>query len=142
MANRRLARWHDLQPDTKFFHDLSITSFNNTSFSLAISDVVMSSDIISKIKKTYKKDREFQSVADDNPRIAVPNDVKIRQQIIGECHDAKYGGHTEAARTYLTLVHHWYWSKMLKSIQKLITDCEPCRRNKPRLEKLQACSNH
>ncbi|POM59801.1 putative retroelement [Phytophthora palmivora] len=162
MANRRLARWYDilaeyqptfsylpgarngiadalsrrldLQPETKFFHDLSITSFNDT-------DVVVNADIISKIKKAYNKDREvrtilaaikqrsatlkpkerkqhrklyrcyfeehgllrYQSPADDNPRIVVPNDVKLS---IGECHGAKYGGHAGTERTYLTLARH------------------------------------
>ncbi|POM71969.1 RxLR effector candidate protein [Phytophthora palmivora] len=53
-----LSQRPDLQPKTKFFHDLSITSFNGTSFSLAISDVVMNSNFISKIKKAYNTDRE------------------------------------------------------------------------------------
>ncbi|POM66893.1 Retrotransposable element [Phytophthora palmivora] len=75
---------------------------------------------------------QYQSPADDNPRIVVPNDAKLRQQIIGKCHDTNYGGHPGA---YLKLVRHWYWAKMLKSIQKYIADCEPCRRNKPRLTK-------
>ncbi|KAE9042819.1 hypothetical protein PR003_g15908 [Phytophthora rubi] len=66
MANRRLARWYDilaeyqstfpylpgakngiadalsrrldLQPETKFFHDLGVTSYGDTSFSLALSE--------------------------------------------------------------------------------------------------------
>ncbi|KAG3118261.1 hypothetical protein PI124_g3486 [Phytophthora idaei] len=86
MANRRLARWydiiteyqptflyppgakkgiadalsrrHDLQPETKFFHDLSVTSFNDTSFSLAISEVIVDTELITNIKKAYVKDRD------------------------------------------------------------------------------------
>ncbi|KAE8875052.1 hypothetical protein PF003_g40822 [Phytophthora fragariae] len=90
MANRRLARWYDilaeyqpvfsylpgakngiadalsrrpdLQPETKFFHDLSVTSFDDTSFSLAISEVSGDSELISRIKKSYKKDRDIQAI--------------------------------------------------------------------------------
>ncbi|OWY96211.1 polyprotein [Phytophthora megakarya] len=76
----------------------------------------------------------YQTPADDVPRIVVPNDVKLRQTIISECHDSNYSGHP-GARTYLTLARRWYWSRMLKSIQKFVADCEPCRRNKPRLAK-------
>ncbi|OWZ22791.1 polyprotein [Phytophthora megakarya] len=201
MANRRLARWYnilaeyqptfaylpgakngiadalsrrpDLQPETKFFHDLSVTSFNDTSFSLAVSEVTTDTELVTKTKKAYLKDREthaifavikrrkqqskampkihrhklyccyseadrllwYQTTSDDVPRIAVPNDVKLRQTIISECHDTNYSGRPGAERTYLTLAKRWYWSKMFKSIQKFVTDCEPCRRNKPRLNK-------
>ncbi|KAE9346508.1 hypothetical protein PR003_g7386 [Phytophthora rubi] len=77
----------------------------------------------------------YQTPADDAQRIVVPNYVKLRQTIISECHDTNYGGHPGAERTYLTLARHWYRSKMLNSIKKFITDCEPCRMNKPRLTK-------
>ncbi|KAG3076359.1 hypothetical protein PI125_g21525 [Phytophthora idaei] len=79
MANRRLARWYDilaeyqptfsylpgakigvadalsrrpdLQPQTKSFHDLSVTSFDDTSFSLAISEVTTDTELITKSRK-------------------------------------------------------------------------------------------
>ncbi|GMF53405.1 unnamed protein product [Phytophthora fragariaefolia] len=201
MANRRLARWFDIlaeyhptfsylrgakngiadalnrrpdvHPETKFFHDLRITGFDHTSFTLAISKVTSNSELVTSIKKAYLKDRETQAIfaaikkrktnlkpqrerqhqkkyrcyseangllwyrttIDDVPRIAVPNDVMLRQTIISECHDSNYGGHPGVERTYLTLAKRWYWSKMLKSIQTFIVDCESCRRNKPRLTK-------
>ncbi|KAE9258680.1 hypothetical protein PR003_g35108, partial [Phytophthora rubi] len=90
MANRRLARWYDilaeyqptfsylpgakngiadalsrrpdLQPETKFFHDLSVTSFDDTSFSLALSEVATDTELATNIKKAYKKDREIQTI--------------------------------------------------------------------------------
>ncbi|GMF39863.1 unnamed protein product [Phytophthora fragariaefolia] len=167
MANRRLARWYnilaeyqptfsylpgakncivdalsrrpDLQPETKFFHDLSVTSFDDTSFSLALSE--SKPQRVSQHRKKYPCYYEtngflwYQTPTDNVPRFAVPNDLKLRQTIISECHDTNYGGHPGAERTYLMLVRRWYWSKMLKSIQHFIADCEPCRRNKPRLTK-------
>ncbi|GMF20524.1 unnamed protein product [Phytophthora fragariaefolia] len=168
-----LSRRPDLEPETKFFHDLSVRSFDDTSFTLAISEVTSDSKLISRIKKAYEKDRDIQTIfaaikrrnrnstqkrerhqhkkyrcyseangllwhqtpADDAARVVVPNEVKLRQSIISECRDTNYGGHPGAEQTYLTLARHWCWSKMLRSIQKFIADCEPCRRNKPRLTK-------
>ncbi|OWY97592.1 Retrovirus Polyprotein, partial [Phytophthora megakarya] len=90
MANRRLARWYDilaeyqpsfsylpgakngiadalsrrpdLQPETKFFHDLSVTSFDDTSFALTISEVTTNTELVTRIKKAYAKDREMQRI--------------------------------------------------------------------------------
>ncbi|GMF48280.1 unnamed protein product [Phytophthora fragariaefolia] len=89
MANRRLARWYDilaeyqstfsylrsakngitdalsrrpdLHPETKFFHDLRITGFDYTSFTLAISEVTSNPELVTNIKKAYLKDRETQA---------------------------------------------------------------------------------
>ncbi|GMF21580.1 unnamed protein product [Phytophthora fragariaefolia] len=133
MANRRLARCRT----NNFFHDLSVTSFDDTSFSMAISEIVGDSELINHIKKPYTKDRDVQAIlaaiekrkpnsipkrehqqhkkyrcyseangllwyltpTNDAPRIVVPNDVKLRQTIISECHDTNYGGHPGAERT-------------------------------------------
>ncbi|KAE9043462.1 hypothetical protein PR003_g6176 [Phytophthora rubi] len=141
-----LSRRLDLQPETKFSHDLSVTSFDDTSYSLAISEVSGDSELISRIKKSSKKNRDVQAIfaainkcksnsklkrehqqhkkyryyseanmllwyqkpADDAPRIVVPNDVKLRQAIISECHGTNYGGHPGTERTYSTLACHWY----------------------------------
>ncbi|GMF31856.1 unnamed protein product [Phytophthora fragariaefolia] len=90
MANRHLARWYDvlaeyqpkfsylpeakygmadafnrcpdLQPETKHFHDLSVTSFKNTSFQMEISDVTTDSELIKVIKYAYTKDRETETI--------------------------------------------------------------------------------
>jgi hypothetical protein len=201
MANCRLARWYDilaeyqptfsylpgakngiadvlsrrpdLRPETIFFHDLCVRIFDDTSFNLTIGEVTSNSELISSIKKMYKKDCEIQAIfavikwrsssskpklgqqhntkyrcfseaagllwyqtpTNEAPRIVVPNDMKLRQTIISESHDTNYGGHPGAEQTYLTLARRWYWSKMLRSIQRFIANCESCRRNKPRLAK-------
>ncbi|RAW22844.1 hypothetical protein PC110_g20726 [Phytophthora cactorum] len=90
MDNRRLARWYDilaeyhptfsylpgakngiadvlsrrpdLQPKTKFFHDLSVMSFDDTSLSLAINEVTTDTKLVTNIKKAYVKDRDAQAI--------------------------------------------------------------------------------
>ncbi|POM78955.1 Putative retroelement [Phytophthora palmivora] len=67
-ANRRLARCYDilvkpdLQPETKFFHDVSVTSFDGTSFSLALKEVTLNTELIISIKTAYATDREVQAI--------------------------------------------------------------------------------
>ncbi|OWY92111.1 Retrovirus Polyprotein, partial [Phytophthora megakarya] len=48
MANRHLARW--------------VTGFDDTSFTMEISEVTADSDLIKKIKAAYIKDREIQAI--------------------------------------------------------------------------------
>ncbi|KAG6622438.1 uncharacterized protein IUM83_05454 [Phytophthora cinnamomi] len=131
-----LSRRPDLQPDTKFFHDLSVTSFDDTSFQLEMTEVTTDGDLVKDIKAEYAKDREirailaaindraesekhrkfkqqrkkyrhyieakdllwYQSPVDDAPPLVVPNSLKLRQRIIGECHESNYGGHPGAER--------------------------------------------
>ncbi|OWZ07833.1 hypothetical protein PHMEG_00019719 [Phytophthora megakarya] len=54
-----LSRRLDLQPETKFFHDLSVTSFDDTSYSLAISEVTTDIELVSNIKKALTKRCHF-----------------------------------------------------------------------------------
>ena len=75
----------------------------------------------------------YQTPTDEEPRIVIPNDIKLKNLVISEAHDTNYGGHPGTERTYLNLCQLWYWGKMVRSIQKYIHDCESCRRNKPRL---------
>ncbi|KAJ8524886.1 hypothetical protein ON010_g16230 [Phytophthora cinnamomi] len=109
MANRRLARWYDilaeyqptfsylpgakngiadvlsrrpdLQPDTKFFHDLSVTSFDDTSFQLEITEVTTDGDLVKDIKAEYAKDREIRAIlAAINDRAESEKHRKSKQQ--------------------------------------------------------------
>ncbi|GMF18347.1 unnamed protein product [Phytophthora fragariaefolia] len=119
MANRRLARGYDilakcqptfsylsgakngiadalsrrpgLQPETKFFQDLSVTSFDDTSFSLALSEVTTNTELATNIKKAYKKDREVQEIfAAIKRRTTSPKPQRISQ------HHKKYRCYYEA----------------------------------------------
>ncbi|KAG2782341.1 hypothetical protein PC116_g9477 [Phytophthora cactorum] len=108
MANRRLARWYDilaeyqptfsylpgakngiaealsrrpdLQPETKYFHDLSVTSFDDTSFSLALSEVSTDTELMKKIKNAYAKDREIQAIFAAIKRRTSTSETKTQRQ--------------------------------------------------------------
>ncbi|KAG2922036.1 hypothetical protein PC117_g16080 [Phytophthora cactorum] len=108
MANRRLARWYDilaeyqptfsylpgakngiadalsrrpdLQPETKYFHDLSVTSFDDTSFSLALSEVSTDTELMKKIKSTYAKGREIQAIFAAIKRRTSTSETKTQRQ--------------------------------------------------------------
>ncbi|KAJ8562035.1 hypothetical protein ON010_g7641 [Phytophthora cinnamomi] len=134
----------DLQPEAKYFHDLSVISFDDPSFSLEISEVTADIYSLNASKKhtrriaVYKPFRQqpscvlarrnpsgnirtstctdislkimvclgTQSPVDEHPRVVIPNNETLRQDVIREYHDTNYSGHASAERTYLTLARH------------------------------------
>ncbi|KAE9013365.1 hypothetical protein PR001_g15432 [Phytophthora rubi] len=151
MANRRLAPWYDilaeyqptfpylpgakngianalsrrpdLQPETKFFNDLSVTSFDDTSFSLALSVVATDTELATNIKKAYKKDREVQTIfAAIKRRTAEPKTKRVSQ------HHKKYRCYSEADdflwyQTPIDDVPRIVVSNDLKLRQTIISEC-------------------
>ncbi|GMF35630.1 unnamed protein product [Phytophthora fragariaefolia] len=117
MANRRLARWYDILPE----YQPTFLYLRGAKNGVA--------DALSRRPDLHPETKFFHN-------LRIPGfDPTSFTLAISECHDSNYGGHPGAERTYLTLAKRWYWSKMLKSILTYIVDCEPCRRNKPRLTK-------
>ncbi|OWZ24220.1 hypothetical protein PHMEG_000798 [Phytophthora megakarya] len=55
-----LSKRQDLQPETKSFHDFSVTGFDDTSVSLEISEGTMKVKLVTQIKNVYEKDREIR----------------------------------------------------------------------------------
>ena len=66
-----------------------------------------------------------------NDRVYVPNDVTLQTRIMQECHDSPLGGHLGKQKTIEQIKRRFYWPGMDAVIEKYVTSCDSCQRNKP-----------
>lgn len=64
-------------------------------------------------------------------RIYIPNDPKLRTNIMHECHDSPTSGHLGKDKTIDQIKRRFYWFRMDEEIQKYVVSCDLCQRNKP-----------
>jgi hypothetical protein len=64
-------------------------------------------------------------------RIYIPNNSKLRSNIIHECHDTPTSGHLGKDKTIDQVKRRFYWFRMDSEIQKYVVSCDLCQRNKP-----------
>ena len=64
-------------------------------------------------------------------RIYVPNDLALQTRIMQECHDSSLGGHLGKDKTIEQVKRRFYWPGMDSVIQRYVTSCDECQRNKP-----------
>jgi hypothetical protein len=63
-------------------------------------------------------------------KIIVPNDNKLKTLIINEIHDTPMGGHLGKDKTIAAVKKNFYWLGMDSVIEKYVTTCDSCQRNK------------
>lgn len=64
-------------------------------------------------------------------RVYVPNDLALQTRILQECHDSSLGGHLGKEKTIDQVKRRFYWPGMDAVIQRYVTSCDACQRNKP-----------
>jgi hypothetical protein len=64
-------------------------------------------------------------------RVYVPNSLALQTRIMQECHDAPSGGHFGKQKTIDQIKRRFYWPGMDAVIQRYVTSCDSCQRNKP-----------
>jgi len=64
-------------------------------------------------------------------RVYVPNDLSLQTRILQECHDSSLGGHLGKDKTIEQVKRRFYWPGMDAIIQRYVTSCDECQRNKP-----------
>ena len=63
-------------------------------------------------------------------RVVVPNDQRLRVQLLSEAHDAGSSGHTGVAATTDRLAQRVYWAGMASAVHDYVVSCDSCQRNK------------
>ena len=64
-------------------------------------------------------------------RICIPPAAELRTRLIRECHDAAVSGHLGRDKTSEQLRRRFYWSGMDDDVERYVTSCDACQRNKP-----------
>jgi hypothetical protein len=101
------------------------------------------SNISDRIRAGYAKDPWFAVISNTKSlcevggfwyqgkdKLVVPNAGSLRNDLLFEAHDAPYSGHLGADKTYHTLHRQYWWPGMKADVQKYVTECESCQRNK------------
>ena len=99
-------------------------------------------ELMDRIKAAYKADKLFRKHQHTKNwvkcegmwmlgrKVVVPNDAKIRAELIAESHNPPYSGHCGRLRTLEKLRRTFYWKGMAKEVKAFVTTCDACQRNK------------
>jgi hypothetical protein len=63
-------------------------------------------------------------------RICIGTTTKLRGTIIASLHSSAIGGHSGIRATYQRLKKLFYWPNMRKTVEKFVTECVVCQRDK------------
>jgi transposase InsO family protein len=64
-------------------------------------------------------------------RLYVPNDAGLKTRLMHECHDVPLAGHLGVDKTIGRVKQRFYWPGMDAEIERYVTSCDACQRNKP-----------
>lgn len=101
-------------------------------------------DLLALIREGYKSDARYsdqkflkQLSFDEHrqlyfcqDRVAVPDDLQLKQKILQECHDAVTSGHLGLDRTLYSVCQRFWWPRMRKHIHQYVQTCPVCQRMK------------
>ncbi len=65
-------------------------------------------------------------------RVAIPNDLELRQQILRECHDTLCAGHQGWSRTLEAVAKVFWWPRLSAWVRRYVAACASCQAQKPR----------
>jgi hypothetical protein len=61
----------------------------------------------------------------------VPQGQGIRDEVIAAFHDREIAGHFGVRKTLKAVQRGFYWPKMDQDVQRYVSSCDSCQRNKP-----------
>jgi hypothetical protein len=64
-------------------------------------------------------------------RAYVPQGQGIRDEVIAAFHDREIAGHFGVRKTLKAVQRGFYWPKMDQDVQRYVSSCDSCQRNKP-----------
>ena len=67
--------------------------------------------------------------------ICIPDDGKLKQEILNEAHKSRYTIHPGVAKIYHELKHQYWWSGMKKDVPNYVSQCLVCQQVKEEHQK-------
>ena len=141
-----LSRRPDLEKQLTPYLDPVSSEANTQSLYGPLITVTPATTLLDEIKAAYNEDQYYSSTnrsnrpswivpSDDgffmvDNRICVPDQAKLRQQIMFEHHDSPTAGHPGVNRTMATIVQRFFWPGMTKDIRRYVKVCSTCQRIK------------
>jgi hypothetical protein len=112
-----------------------------------VSSMVDASVLLDEIIRAYARDPQCEKLLRDPARyryelrggllmrhpgsgIYVPDDKRIRTQLLFEAHDAATGGHFGVNKTYDKMAQNFYWPRMALDVAEYVSSCAKCQANK------------
>jgi hypothetical protein len=69
-------------------------------------------------------------------RAVLPNDAKLRKEILDEAHKTQYTVHLGSTKMYQDLKKSYCWSDMKQDIAEYVTQCPSCQQVKVEHQRL------
>ena len=63
-------------------------------------------------------------------RLCVPNDEKLKKEILTEAHTSLYSLHLGTTKMYNDIKMHYWWPRMKKDVVKFVAKCLTCQQIK------------
>jgi hypothetical protein len=111
---------------------------------LGVAALIPNNDLLNRVKIATPMDSWFESHAAKrmqltnsegvyrtrNGQVVVPNDAKLKQDILSDAHDSKIAGHRGARPTLKAVTACFWWPGMNEEIKLFVQSCLHCQRNK------------
>ena len=91
--------------------------------------------VIQVLKKRDRSTWEEDRVIYMDRKIYVPNNKKIRKEILKENHDLVDVGYPEQQRMLELLKRNYWWPELKKDVRKYVQECFKCQQNKVQYQK-------
>jgi hypothetical protein len=102
-------------------------------------------EVQAKVKAAYERDPYFQEPPSDlelreglwykDDMLVIPDDPKLKKDILKEVHDAPYSGHGGVKKTLDHVRRFFWWPHLVTDVETYVKQCDLCQRDKSRSTK-------
>ena len=87
-------------------------------------------EVVQALKRNDSLTWEEDRVVYMEGRVYVPNNKKIKEEILKENHDSVDVGHSEQHRMLELLKRNYWWPELKEDVKRYVQGCFKCQQNK------------